>query len=162
MKKMYVQVTEQDLQNIDINELVKQGVIYRLTQNTPPRNLDTILTYVGRIEECVTPAFRNCIVQLWKDILCSETIKPKIFITKGKNKGNPNLYLVIAILEILLQNNIYNKKEYSLLTLCKTLENTNIKSNIYTSSQVYFTHELAVTIRGILRTYSPNLTKGIK
>jgi hypothetical protein len=162
MKKMYVQVTEQDLQNIDINELVKQGVIYRLTQNTPPRNLDTILTYVGRIEECVTPAFRNCIVQLWKDILCSETIKPKIFITKGKNKGNPNLYLVIAILEILLQNNVYDNKKYSLMALWRIMKNSNDNIHFYTSSQVYFTHELVIIIREIMITYLQKLTENIK
>ena len=162
MKKMYVQVTEQDLQNIDINELVKQGVIYRLTQNTPPRNLDTILTYVGRIEECVTPAFRNCIVQLWKDILCSVTIKPKIFITKGKNKGNPNLYLVIAILEILLQNNVYDNKKYSLMALWRIMKNSNDNIHFYTSSQVYFTHELVIIIREIMITYLQKLTENIK
>ena len=162
MKNMYVQVTEQDLQNIDINELVKQGVIYRLTQNTPPRNLDTILTYVGRINDCASPAYHSCISQLWQEILCSPKIKPKLFITKGKNKGNPNYYFITAIVEILLQNNVYDNKKYSLMALWRIMKNSNDNIHFYTSSQVYFTHELVIIIREIMITYLQKLTENIK
>ena len=160
MKNIYVQVTEQDLHNIDIKELVRKGLLFKLVE--PTRSLESIIHYVGRIDDCASPAYHSCISQLWQEILCSPKIKPKLFIIKGKNKGNPNYYFITAIVEILLQNNVYDNKKYSLLTLCKIMENTDKKSNFYTSCQVYFTRDLAIEIKRILRTYLQYLTKGIK
>ena len=162
MKNIYVQVTEQDLHNIDIKELVRKGLLFKLVE--PTRSLESIIHYVERIDECASPAYRSCISQLWQEILCSPKIKPKLFITKGKNSGNPNYnyYFITAIVEILLQNNVYDSKKYSLLTLCKIMENTDKKSNFYTSCQVYFTRDLAIEVKRILRTYLQYLTKGIK
>ena len=160
MKNIYVQVTEKDLHNIDINDLVHQGLLFRLVK--PTRSIESIIRYVGRIDDCASPAYHSCISQLWQEILCSPKIKPKLFITKGKNSGNPNYYFITAIVEILLQNNVYDSKKYSLLTLCKIMENTDKKSNFYTSCQVYFTRDLAIEVKRILRTYLQYLTKGIK
>ena len=160
MKNMYVQVTENDLHNIDIKELINQGLLFRLVK--PTRSIESIIHYVERIDECASPAYHSCISQLWQEILCSPKIKPKLFITKGKNKGNPNYYFITAIVEILLQNNVYDNKKYKLLTLCRIMENTNNKSSIYKSSQAYYSHDLVKSIKEILRTYLQNLTNGLK
>ena len=160
MKNIYVQVTENDLRSIDINDLVQQGLLFRLVK--PTRNIESIIRYVGRIDDCASPAYHSCISQLWQEILCSPKIKPKLFITKGKNKGNPNYYYITAIVEILLQNNVYDNKKYKLLTLCRIMENTNNKSSIYKSSQAYYSHDLVKSIKEILRTYLQNLTNGLK
>lgn len=163
MKNIYVQVTENDLRSIDINELVKQGLLFRLvSEKTPLKNIKSIIRYVGRIDDCASPAYHSCISQLWQEILCSPKIKPKLFIVKGKNKGNPNYYFITAIVEILLQNNVYDNKKYKLLTLCRIMENTNNKSSIYKSSQAYYSHDLVKSIKEILRTYLQNLTNGLK
>ena len=162
MKNIYVQVTENDLRSIDINELVKQGLLFRLVRETPTKNIKSIIHYVERIDECASPAYHSCISQLWQEILCSPKIKPKLFIIKGKNKGNPNYYFITAIVEILLQNNVYDNKKYKLLTLCRIMENTNNKSSIYKSSQAYYSHDLVKSIKEILRTYLQNLTNGLK
>jgi hypothetical protein len=160
MKNMYVQVTEQDLHNIDINDLVHQGLLFMLVK--PTRNIESIIRYVGRIDDCASPAYRSCITQLWQEILCSPKIKPKLFITKGKNKGNPNYYFITAIVEILLQNNVYDNKKYSLMALWRIMKNSNDNIHFYTSSQVYFTHELVIIIREIMITYLQKLTENIK
>lgn len=149
MKNMYVQVTEQDLHNIDIKELIQQGLLFRLVK--PTRSIESIIRYVGRIDDCASPAYHSCISQLWQEILCSPKIKPKLFITKGKNKGNPNYYFITAIVGILLENNVYNAKKYSLLDLSKILEQTNKKNNVYTSSQHYISYDLILTIRTLIK-----------
>ena len=149
MKNMYVQITENDLHNIDIKELINQGLLFRLVK--PTRSLESIIHYVGRINDCASPAYHSCISQLWQEILCSPKIKPKLFITKGKNKGNPNYYFITAIVGILLENNVYNAKKYSLLDLSKILEQTNKKNNVYTSSQHYISYDLILTIRALIK-----------
>ena len=149
MKNMYVQITENDLHNIDIKELIKQGLLFRLVK--PTRSLESIIHYVGRIDDCASPAYHSCISQLWQEILCSPKIKPKLFITKGKNKGNPNYYFITAIVGILLENNVYNTDLYSLLALSKILEQTNNKPNIYAAAQQYISHDLIVTIRTLIK-----------
>lgn len=83
--------------------------------------------------------------------LRSPKIKPKLFIVKGKNKGNPNYYFITAIVGILLENNVYNAKKYSLLDLSKILEQTNKKNNVYTSSQHYISYDLILTIRVLIK-----------
>ena len=149
MKNMYVQVTEQDLHNIDINDLVHQGFLFMLVK--PTRNIESIIHYVERIDECASPAYHSCISQLWQEILCSPKIKPKLFITKGKNKNKPNYYFITAIVGVLLENNVYNAKKYSLLDLSKILEQTNKKNNVYTSSQHYISYDLILTIRALIK-----------
>ena len=149
MKNIYVQVTENDLRSIDINDLVHQGLLFRLVK--PTRSIESIIRYVGRIDDCASPAYHSCISQLWQDILCSPKIKPKLFIIKGKNKGNPNYYFITAIVGILLENNVYNAKKYSLLDLSKILEQTNKKNNVYTSSQHYISYDLILTIRTLIK-----------
>ena len=149
MKNMYVQVTEQDLHNIDINDLVHQGLLFMLVK--PTRNIESIIHYVERIDDCASPAYRSCIHELWQEILCSPKIKPKLFIIKGKNKGNPNYYFITAIVGILLENKVYNAKKYSLLDLSKILEQTNKKNNVYTSSQHYISYDLILTIRALIK-----------
>lgn len=149
MKNMYVQITENDLHNIDIKELIQQGLLFRLVK--PTRSLESIIHYVGRIDDCASSAYHSCISQLWQEILCSPKIKPKLFITKGKNKGNPNYYFITAIVGILLENNVYNAKKYSLLDLSKILEQTNKKNNVYTSSQHYISYDLILTIRTLIK-----------
>ena len=152
MKNIYVQVTENDLHSIDINELVKQGLLFRLvSEKTPLKNIKSIIRYVGRLDDCASPAYHSCISQLWQEILCSPKIKPKLFIIKGKNKGNPNYYFITAIVGILLENNVYNAKKYSLLDLSKILEQTNKKNNVYTSSQHYISYDLILTIRVLIK-----------
>jgi hypothetical protein len=151
MKNIYVQVTENDLRSIDINELVKQGLLFRLVRETPTKNIKSIIRYVERIDDCASPAYHSCISQLWQEILCSPKIKPKLFIIKGKNKGNPNYYFITAIVGILLENNVYNAKKYSLLDLSKILEQTNKKNNVYTSSQHYISYDLILTIRALIK-----------
>ena len=42
MKNIYVQVTEQDLHNIDINDLVHQGLLFRLVK--PTRSIESIFS----------------------------------------------------------------------------------------------------------------------
>ena len=160
MKNMYVQITENDLHNIDIKELINQGLLFRLVK--PTRSLESIIHYVWRINDCASPAYHSCISQLWQEILCSPKIKPKLFITKGKNKGNPNYYFITAIVEILLQNNVYDNKKYSLMALWRIMKNSNDNIHFYTSSQVYFTHELVIIIREIMITYLQKLTENIK
>ena len=149
MKNIYVQVTEKDLHNIDINDLVHQGLLFMLVK--PTRSIESIIHYVERIDDCASPAYHSCISQLWQEILCSPKIKPKLFITKGKNKGNPNYYFITAIVGILLENNVYNAKKYSLLDLSKILEQTNKKNNVYTSSQHYISYDLILTIRTLIK-----------
>ena len=149
MKNIYVQVTENDLRSIDINDLVHQGLLFRLVK--PTRSLESIIHYVERIDDCASPAYHSCISQLWQEILCSPKIKPKLFIVKGKNKGNPNYYFITAIVGILLENNVYNAKKYSLLDLSKILEQTNKKNNVYTSSQHYISYDLILTIRTLIK-----------
>jgi hypothetical protein len=149
MKNMYVQVTEQDLHNIDINELIQQGLLFRLVK--PTRSIESIIHYVERIDECASPAYHSCISQLWQEILCSPKIKPKLFIIKGKNKGNPNYYFITAIVGILLENRVYNADLYNLLALSKILENTNIKPNAYAGAQQYISYDLILTIRTLVK-----------
>ena len=149
MKNIYVQVTENDLRSIDINDLVHQGLLFRLVK--PTRSIESIIHYVERIDDCASPAYRSCIHELWQEILCSPKIKPKLFIVKGKNKGNPNYYFITAIVGILLENNVYNAKKYSLLDLSKILEQTNKKNNVYTSSQHYISYDLILTIRVLIK-----------
>ena len=151
MKNMYVQITENDLHNIDIKELINQGLLFRLVK--PTRSLESIIRYVGRINDCASPAYHSCISQLWQEILCSPKIKPKLFITKGKNKGNPNYYFITAIVGILLENRVYNAKKYSLLDLSKILEQTNTKNNVYTSAQHYISYDLILTIRTLIKAF---------
>ena len=149
MKNMYVQVTEQDLRSIDINDLVHQGLLFRLVK--PTRNIESIIRYVGRIDDCASPAYHSCISQLWQEILCSPKIKPKLFIIKGKNKGNPNYYFITAIVGILLENRVYNADLYNLLALSKILENTNKKPNAYAGAQQYISYDLILTIRTLIK-----------
>ena len=149
MKNMYVQVTEQDLRSIDINDLVHQGLLFRLVK--PTRNIESIIRYVGRIDDCASPAYHSCISQLWQEILCSPKIKPKLFIIKGKNKGNPNYYFITAIVGILLENRVYNADLYNLLALSKILENTNKKPNAYAGAQQYISYDLILTIRTLVK-----------
>ena len=152
MKNIYVQVTENDLRSIDINELVKQGLLFRLvSEKTPLKNIESIIRYVGRIDDCASPAYHSCISQLWQEILCSPKIKPKLFIIKGKNKGNPNYYFITAIVGILLENRVYNADLYNLLTLSKILENTNKKPNAYAGAQQYISYDLILTIRTLIK-----------
>ena len=151
MKNIYVQVTEQDLKNIDIKELVRKGLLFKLVE--PTRSLESIIHYVGRINDCASPAYHSCISQLWQEILCSPKIKPKLFITKGKNKGNPNYYYITAIVGILLENNVYNAKKYSLLDLSKILEQTSKKPSHYKASQQYISHDLILTIRVLIKRF---------
>lgn len=149
MKNMYVQVTEQDLHNIDINDLVQQGLLFMLVK--PTRNIESIIHYVERIDDCASPAYRSCIHELWQEILCSPKIKPKLFIVKGKNKGNPNYYFITAIVGILLENRVYNADLYNLLGLSKILENTNKKPNVYAGTQQYISYDLILTIRTLIK-----------
>jgi len=149
MKNMYVQVTEQDLHNIDINELIQQGLLFRLVK--PTRSIESIIHYVERIDECASPAYHSCISQLWQEILCSPTITPKLFITKGKNRGTPNYYFITAIVGVLLENRVYNADLYNLLALSKILENTNIKPNAYAGAQQYISYDLILTIRTLIK-----------
>ena len=149
MKNMYVQVTEQDLRSIDINDLVHQGLLFRLVK--PTRNIESIIRYVGRIDDCASPAYHSCISQLWQEILCSPKIKPKLFIIKGKNKGNPNYYFITAIVGVLLENRVYNADLYNLLALSKILENTNKKPNAYAGAQQYISYDLILTIRTLVK-----------
>ena len=149
MKNMYVQITENDLHNIDIKELINQGLLFKLVE--PTRSIESIIRYVGRIDDCASPAYHSCISQLWQEILCSPKIKPKLFITKGKNKGNPNYYFITAIVGILLENNVYNAKKYSLLDLSKILEQTSKKPSHYKASQQYISHDLILTIRALIK-----------
>jgi len=44
MKNIYVQVTEQDLKNIDIKELVRKGLLFKLVE--PTRSLETGLVFL--------------------------------------------------------------------------------------------------------------------
>ena len=149
MKNMYVQVTEQDLHNIDINELIQQGLLFRLVK--PTRSIESIIHYVERIDECASPAYHSCIHELWQEILCSPKIKPKLFIIKGKNKGNPNYYFITAIVGVLLENRVYNADLYNLLALSKILENTNKKPNAYAGAQQYISYDLILTIRTLIK-----------
>lgn len=151
MKNMYVQITENDLHNIDIKELIKQGLLFRLVE--PTRSLESIIRYVGRINDCASPAYHSCISQLWQEILCSPKIKPKLFITKGKNKGNPNYYFITAIVGILLENNVYNAKKYSLLDLSKIIEQTSKKPSHYKASQQYISYDWILTIRALIKRF---------
>ena len=152
MKNIYVQVTENDLRSIDINELVKQGLLFRLvSEKTPLKNIKSIIRYVGRIDDCASPAYHSCISQLWQEILYSPKIKPKLFITKGKNKGNPNYYFITAIVGVLLENRVYNADLYNLLALSKILENTNKKPNAYAGAQQYISYDLILTIRTLVK-----------
>ena len=151
MKNIYVQLTENDLHSIDINELVKQGLLFRLVRETPTKNIKSIIRYVERIDECASPAYHSCISQLWQEILCSPKIKPKLFIIKGKNKGNPNYYFITAIVGVLLENRVYNADLYNLLALSKILENTNIKPNAYAGAQQYISYDLILTIRTLVK-----------
>ena len=149
MKNIYVQVTEQDLKNIDIKELVRKGLLFKLVE--PTRSLESIIHYVERIDECASPAYHSCIHELWQEILCSPKIKPKLFIVKGKNKGNPNYYFITAIVGILLENRVYNADLYNLLGLSKILENTNKKPNVYAGTQQYISYDLILTIRTLIK-----------
>ena len=149
MKNMYVQITENDLHNIDIKELVRKGLLFKLVE--PTRSLESIIRYVGRIDDCASPAYHSCISQLWQEILCSPKIKPKLFITKGKNKGNPNYYFITAIVGVLLENRVYNAELYNLLALSKILENTNKKPNAYAGAQQYISYDLILTIRTLVK-----------
>lgn len=151
MKNIYVRVTENDLRSIDINELVKQGLLFRLVRETPTTNIKSIIHYVERIDECASHAYHSCIHELWQEILCSPTITPKLFITKGKNKGNPNYYFITAIVGILLENRVYNTDLYNLLALSKILENTNHKPNAYAGAQQYISYDLILTIRTLVK-----------
>ena len=154
MKNIYVQVTENDLRSIDINELVKQGLLFRLvSEKTPLKNIKSIIRYVGRIDDCASPAYHSCISQLWQEILCSPKIKPKLFIVKGKNKGNPNYYFITAIVGVLLENRVYNADLYNLLALSKILEHTSKKPNSYKASQQYISHDLILTIRTVVKRF---------
>jgi hypothetical protein len=117
----------------------------------PTRSLESIIHYVGRIDDCASPAYHSCISQLWQEILCSPKIKPKLFITKGKNRGNPNYYFITAIVGILLENRVYNADLYNLLALSKILENTNIKPNAYAGAQQYISYDLILTIRTLIK-----------
>ena len=149
MKNMYVQITENDLRSIDINDLVHQGLLFRLVK--PTRSIESIIHYVERIDDCASPAYHSCISQLWQEILCSPKIKPKLFIIKGKNKGNPNYYFITAIVGILLENRVYNADLYNLLGLSKILENTNKKPNVYAGAQQYISYDLILTIRTLIK-----------
>ena len=149
MKNIYVQVTENDLRSIDINDLVHQGLLFRLVK--PTRSIESIIHYVERIDDCASPAYHSCISQLWQEILCSPKIKPKLFIIKGKNKGNPNYYFITAIVGILLENRVYNADLYNLLGLSKILENTNKKPNVYAGAQQYISYDLILTIRTLIK-----------
>lgn len=151
MKNMYVQVTEQDLHNIDIKELVRKGLLFKLVE--PTRSLESIIHYVERIDECASPAYHSCIHELWQEILCSPKIKPKLFIIKGKNKGNPNYYFITAIVGVLLENRVYNADLYNLLALSKILEHTSKKPNSYKASQQYISHDLILTIRTVVKRF---------
>jgi hypothetical protein len=152
MKNIYVQVTDQDLRCIDINELVKQGLLFRLvSEETPLKNIKSIIRYVERIDDCASPAYHSCIHELWQEILCSPQITPKLFITKGKNKGNPNYYFITAIVGIMLENRVYNADLYSLLSLSKKLDQTSKKPSYYKASQQYITHDLILVIRAIVK-----------
>jgi len=152
MKNIYVQVTENDLRCIDINELVKQGLLFRLvSEETPLKNIKSIIHYVERIDYCASPAYRSCINELWQEILCSPKITPKLFITKGKNRGKPNYYFITAIVGILLENRVYNAELYNLLSLSKILENTNKKTNAYTGAQQYISYDLMLTTRTLIK-----------
>ena len=154
MKNIYVQVTENDLRSIDINELVKQGLLFRLvSEKTPLKNIKSIIRYVGRLDDCASPAYHSCISQLWQEILCSPKIKPKLFIVKGKNKGNPNYYFITAIVGVLLENRVYNADLYNLLALSKILEHTSKKPNSYKASQQYISHDLILTIRTVVKRF---------
>ena len=151
MKNIYVQVTEQDLHNIDIKELVRKGLLFKLVE--PTRSLESIIHYVERIDECASPAYHSCIHELWQEILCSPKIKPKLFIIKGKNKGNPNYYFITAIVGVLLENRVYNADLYNLLALSKILEHTSKKPNSYKASQQYISHDLILTIRTVVKRF---------
>ena len=151
MKNIYVQVTEQDLHNIDIKELVRKGLLFKLVE--PTRSLESIIHYVERIDYCASPAYHSCISQLWQEILCSPKIKPKLFIIKGKNKGNPNYYFITAIVGVLLENRVYNADLYNLLALSKILEHTSKKPNSYKASQQYISHDLILTIRTVVKRF---------
>ena len=151
MKNIYVQVTEQDLHNIDIKELVRKGLLFKLVE--PTRSLESIIHYVERIDDCASPAYHSCISQLWQEILCSPKIKPKLFIIKGKNKGNPNYYFITAIVGVLLENRVYNADLYNLLALSKILEHTSKKPNSYKASQQYISHDLILTIRTVVKRF---------
>ena len=151
MKNIYVQVTEQDLHNIDIKELVRKGLLFKLVE--PTRSLESIIHYVERIDECASPAYHSCIHELWQEILCSPKIKPKLFIVKGKNKGNPNYYFITAIVGVLLENRVYNADLYNLLALSKILEHTSKKPNSYKASQQYISHNLILTIRTVVKRF---------
>lgn len=96
-----------------------------------------VLNYVKVIASCASHAYEHYIDSIWKRIVCDERLNGQLFIKKGRNRGLLNRYRIMAIVEVLREQGVYDRDTYSLLTLHYRLEHVNKRTSTYTSYTNY-------------------------
>ena len=110
MKNLYfqklVRVREEDLLQMEaLRQAAREGRLFILPAeviNTSKReeSIQSILTYVERIDGFSEEAYRPHMHDIWEAILRSEPLKDLFVLHRGKtNRGNPNFYRVTVTVE---------------------------------------------------------------
>lgn len=113
----------------DANGISKETVLADLLQQ--------VLNYVEAITPCASSAYKSSITDIWTRIVRDKNLNENLFLKKGRNAGFLNHYYITAIVSVMLECNVYNKKMFTLFDLHCRLEKVGKKTSIYTSYNNY-------------------------
>lgn len=144
MKKHFIRVSPKDFDYSEIRLAAMEGRLYITPRTVSEEQLREegirrILEYVGRIDHCVSDAYRTSIGNIWKRLLHDSTTSRLFFFERNVGqRGMPNFYRVNAVVFVLRERGIYRKDEFTATRLHCLLEDSPKRTNVYMGANKYY------------------------
>ena len=139
MAKHYHPVDPEKINYQQFLELAKSRKLYFVkSPNKIPvyttEPVSQLLEYVARISPYASSNFAPWIADLWNDIFRDPRVFPKFFLQKGEDAGEINRYRILAYVNFLLYQRVY---EQNLIDLYHQLEGSECEERYYRGYSSY-------------------------
>lgn len=121
-------------------ELCREGRVKILVDDEPEVDTQKLLAevseYVSRVDSYAARKYQPMLGEVWREIVMDDAFARSLYHIKGKNKGRLNRYLLLNIIEYLMNRwSVYEAD--SLTELHLRLENARQRTAVYTSKKNY-------------------------
>ena len=139
MKQKFHPVDLATMNEKQVLELAKSRKLYFVkSPNKIPvyttEPVSQLLEYVARISPYASSNFAPWIADLWNDIFRDPRVFPKFFLQKGEDAGEINRYRILAYVNFLLYQRVY---EQNLIDLYHQLEGSECEERYYSGNSSY-------------------------
>ena len=134
---------------------ISQATDSQTIQSQRNEGINQILTYVSRIDTCVSPQYVSVITQLWNHILYSEELGGLFFFQRyASSRGKVNWFRVNAVVTTMLEMGVYRKQDFTAVQLHLLMEQTTRRTNHYTGMSRYLlARNEIMTLKGFLKKF---------